>query len=125
MDDELAPPRERVEEDKESTETKEQRLWDALYASAEGIVARPLPALAVVDDVLTIVAPGASMFERYGSLHRVRRQSEGGVDVIRLRAHRLNCAARRSRPSTTRRSRSLRTRLSGYATSPRASWRCG
>lgn len=85
------PVRERDEE--ESAEEKTQRGWDELCASAQAIVARPLPTLSVVDGAVTIVAPGASMFERYGPYYRLRLQSESGVDIIQVQCM-LGCGSK-------------------------------
>ena len=96
--------RERDEE--ESAEEKTQRLWDELYASMEGIVARPLPTLSVVDGAVTIVAPGASMFERYGSYYRLRRQNEGGVELFQVQCM-LGCGSKWANVATKGRDRAV------------------
>jgi len=83
----------------ENAEEKEQRLWDEHFASAEGIVARPLPMLIVVDVAVTIVAPGASIFERYGSYYRLRQQSDGGVDRIQVQCM-LGCGSKLANVAT-------------------------
>jgi len=83
--------RERDEE--ESAEEKDQRLWDELFARAQGATARPLPTLGVVDGVVRIVAPGATFYERYAPYYRVRQQNDGGVDFIQMQC-KLGCGSK-------------------------------
>ena len=93
-------------DEEESAEEKDQRLWDELFARAQGATARPLPTLSVVDGVVRIVAPGATFYERYAPYYRVRQQNDGGVDFIQMQC-KLGCGSEwanvaRSRPSPPR-----------------------